>query len=233
MKRFLLTTLLVIVGATGAMALVQPTNKELAQKNLSEVRYNLFRGDSEVLNATFMTGEREEIYVLNGQADNLIDFGIITLNFKTPTDTYFGVPKYKLTIGDEYYEGEFEKSPFDANYVADIGVKTPDDSQIYLLVEWESIYETLKLDPISPGWTLNWQKALETAMDNISDTNFEALVKDGKLEAEVHIQIIGDPDGLTNQYYWYISIYGQNGSTINIVIDPMTGALISKRVIQY
>ncbi|MDD4211494.1 MAG: hypothetical protein PHC46_03820 [Clostridia bacterium] len=233
MKKFLLTALLVIAGTTTAMAIIKPTDLDLVLKNLSEVRYNLFQGDNEKLNATFMTGEREETYILNGVATELIDFGIITLNFKEPQTARFGVPTYKLTIGDNYYEGEFEKSPFNVNYVADIGIKMPDDSQVYLLVEWDDLYETLKLDPISPNWEINWEKALEIGMENIAGTNFEELISEGKLNAEVHLIIIGDPQGITDKYYWYISIYGQAGSTIELVIDPMTGELISKRVVQF
>jgi len=233
MKKFLITTLAVIIGATGIISLVQPTNLALAHKNLSEVRYNLFRGSNDSLSATLMTGEREQDYILNGIAEELVDFGIITVIFKEPVSALMGSPSYKLTVGDDYYEGELEKNPFDASYVADIEHKVSDDAQVYLLVEWDTLYETIKLDAISPEWQLNWEKALETAMDNISDTNFEALVKDGKLNAEVHVKIISDPQGVTNQHYWYISIYGQNGSVIEMVINPVTSEVVSKRVIQY
>jgi hypothetical protein len=233
MKKFLITTLAVIIGTTGIMALVQPSNLELAQKNISEVRYNLFRGSSEALSATLMTGEREEDYILNGIAEDLMDFGIITVIFKQPTSELMGSPTYKLTVGDIFYEGELEKSPFDASYVADIEQRVDDDAQVYLLVEWDTLYETIKLDAISPDWELNWEKALEVAMDNIADTNFEELIDGTKLKAEVHIKIISDPQGVTNQYYWYISIYGQGGSVIEIVIDPNTSEIISKRVIQH
>ena len=233
MKKFLIITLAVILGTTGIMALVQPTNLALAQKNISEVRYNLFRGSNDALSATLMTGEREEDYILNGIAENLMDFGIITVLFKESTSTLLGSPTYKLTVGDEFYEGELEKSPFDASYVADIEHRVSDDAQVYLLVEWDTLYETLKLDAISPDWQLNWENALEVAMENISDTNFEELIDGGKLRAEVHIKIISDPQGVTNQHYWYISIYGQNGSVIEMVIDPTTSEVVSKRVIQY
>ena len=233
MKKFLITTLAVIIGTTGIMALVQPTNLALAQKNISEVRYNLFRGSNETLSATLMTGEREEDYILNGKAENLVDFGIITVIFKQPTTDLMGSPTYKLTVDDEYYEGELEKSPFDASYVSDVQHRVDDASQVYLLVEWDTLYETIKLDAISPDWQLNWEKALEVAMENIADTNFEELVDGGKLKAEVHIKIISDPQGVTNQHYWYISIYGQNGSVIEMVIDPNTSEVVSKRVLQY
>ncbi len=179
-----------------------------------------------------MTGEREDPYILDGVPRELTEFGVITLLFKIPTDDFYGVPTYKLTIDDNYYEGEFEKNPFDTTYVADIKSKTSDNCQVYLLVEWNNLHETTKLEPRNIEWEYDWKKALELATDNCEDI-VDKLIIDGELQAEVHVQIITDPSGLTEQYFWYISIYGTDGSSVTIVIDPQSGEVVSKRIIEY
>ena len=233
MKKFLIATLSIIIGTTGLIGLLQPTQTQLAIRNLSEVRYNLFQGKNENFNATFMTGEREEPYILNGVADNLVDFGVITVNFLTDTSSLMGAPTYKLTIGEEFYEGNLEQDPYKKNYVADIGVKVPDNSQVYLLVEWDTLYQTVKLDPISVDWQVNWEQALDIAVKKIGEQQFNNLIKEGKLLAEVQVQIIADLSGTIGDYYWYVNIYGKNGSILSLVIDPNTGTVVSERIIEY
>ena len=232
MKRFLITVLLVIVGATGLISVLE-TDVTSLENNLSEVRYNLFSGQADAFSVTLMTGEREDPYILNGVAEELIEFGILTLYFKIPTGSFYGIPTYKLTIDDVFYEGEFQKNPFDASYVADIKTKTVDDSNIYLLVEWGSLYETLKLESKSLQWEYDWEDAFKIAVNNIDKEVIDNLIIDGTVEAEVHVQIIGNMNGLEGQYYWYVTVYGTDGSTITIVIDPLTGKVISKRSVLY
>jgi hypothetical protein len=233
MKKFLIATLSLIVGTTGLIGLLQPTPAQLAERNLSEVRYNLFQGSTANLNATLMSGEREDPYALDGVNEPLVDFGVITVSFLTDISGLMGVPTYKLTVDDKYYEGTLEKDPFRKNYVADVGVIIPDTSQVYLLVEWDSLYETLKLEPISTNWQVDWQKALDIAVNQIGEKRFNSLVEQGKLKAEVQVQIIADVQGIIEDYYWYVNMYGQNGSIFTVVIDPNSGGIVTERIIEY
>lgn len=231
MKKFLIIILSAIVGTTGLIKVMQPNGKQFALNSLSEIRYNIFGGNTDAFGATLMTGERETPYILDGVPQELIEFGIITLHFKIPTSSFNGNPSFRLTIDDTYYDGEFERNPFDNTYVADIKTKTYDDSNVYLLVEWDNLYETTKLEPRSITWELDWEAALEKALDNTDIIN--KLIVDGVLQAEVHVQIIGDPQGVSDKYFWYVSIYGRNGSVVTVVIDPLTGQIVTKRVVEY
>ena len=233
MKKFLITVASIVTASVGLLSFLQPTEYALALKNLSEVRYNLFEGKNESMVATLMTGEREDPYSLNGIAEGMVDFGIVTVKFLVDTNNLMGTPTYKLTVDDDYYEGELQENPFENNFVVDIGEQVSTNSQVYLLVEWDTLYETLKLEPISTGWEVDYKKALEIAVEDIAEQNLKTLIKEGKLNAEVQIQIIGDPQGILDEYYWYVNFYGRDGSVINLVINPLTGEIISKRVLVY
>ena len=232
MKKFFIAVFSVIIGTTGVLSLLQPTNYDIAKNNLSEIRYNLFQGKTEQMNATLMSGLREEFYSLDGTARSLIEFGVITVTFLTETTGLIGKPRYSLTVDDVLYEGLLEKDPFKNNYVADIKKIVPDEAQVYLAVEWDTFFQTVKLDPISVNWQINWENALKIAVENVDIRYFNSLILDGKFFAEVHIQMMGDPTGAISKYYWHVNIYGKDGSIFTVIIDPDTGEVMSSRVVR-
>lgn len=230
MKKFFITVFSVILGATGIISLLQPTNYDIAKNNLSEVTYNLFEGKTEQINATLMSGLREKSYSLDGTARELKEFGVIRVAFLTETTGFIGHPRYRMTVNDTLYEGLLEKNPFRSVYVADIQKIVPDDAQVLLVVEWDTLYQTVELDLISTNWSVNWEEALKLGIENADERYFNSLIIGGDFLAEVQVLIMTDITGNLENYYWNVIIYGKNGSTLSVVIDPQTGDIISKKI---
>jgi|GEM_PF-2973058 hypothetical protein len=233
MKKFLIVVASVILGTTGVMSLMNNNNSnlDLAKENISEVRYNLFAASTDEVSATLMTGEREDPYILDGIANDLVDFGIIDVTFKEDTTDYVGTPTFRLTVGDNFIDGELEESPFEKDYIADIKTQVDTENQVFLLVEWNDLYQTLEMNPVSPDWECDWEASLELAIEEIEGRNFNRLVENGELKAEVHVMIVAEPEVSEDTYYWYVNIYGRDGSRVTIVIDPTNCEILTRRVV--
>ena len=232
MKKFFIAIISVILGTTGILSLLQPTNFDIAKNNLSEITYNLFEGKTEQINATLMSGLREKSYSLDGTARELKEFGVIRVVFLTETTGLIGHPRYRITVNDTLYEGLLEKNPFRNTYVADIQKIVPDNSQILLAVEWEHCFQKVELELLSGSWEITWEEALKIVIDNADERYFNSLIIGGNFLAEVQVLIMGDAEGNLEEYYWSINIYGKNGSTLSVMIDPKTGDIISKKIIE-
>jgi hypothetical protein len=98
----------------------------ITKNSLAEIRYNIFTGNSDNFDITFMSGKREKNYVINGYNTELIDFGIITITTNFEVDASIS-PSFALTVETLRYEDILEKNPFDGTYVADIKVLVADN----------------------------------------------------------------------------------------------------------
>ena len=76
------------------------TPLELCKQNLSEVRYNVFAGNTDNYTATFMSGKRENPYVVNGKHEKVVDFGLLTVTFTGDSPL---TANYVLTINEINY----------------------------------------------------------------------------------------------------------------------------------
>lgn len=232
MKKFLMTIISIIVATVGLISVVEPTERELILSNLSEIRYNAFSEVTDTFGASFMTGEREVPYIIDGIAQEKSLFGVLSVYFRIPTSSFVGTPTYSLSIDDDYYEGELERSPYSSGYVADIEASANDDSVVTLTVIWDDLEETIVLAPTSIGWEINWEKAMDIALENIDEVTKNKLIVDGIVTAEIHMKIINDPENVLGEYYWYFTIYHRDGSVTSYTIDPITGEILSTQIIE-
>jgi|LGVF01.1.fsa_nt_gb hypothetical protein len=231
MKKFLIVALATIFASTGLISVFQPSNRDFVLEGLSEIRYNLFANKTDVYGASLMTGERETPYILDGEAETLEEFGILTVHFRVPTSNLLGVPTYAIVINGDEYEGELTKNSFNFTYNANIEKKLPDNSEVNLTIKWDELEETIQLIPLSINWETDWHQALEMALDGLGDDVIDTLITNGRLSSEIHVQIIGDPHCATGQYYWYVSIYNESGSVATVIIDPITKEILSKQIV--
>ena len=56
----------------------------------------------------------------------------------------------------------------------------------------------------------------------------DTLLQNGSMEAMV--KILKDYSGTTNRYFWYVGVVGGNGEAFGVLLDTMTGEVVSKKV---
>lgn len=211
------------------LALAGCNNKyyALTKENVAEERHNLFVGESDNILATFMSGYREEDYVINGYNTSLIPFGVITVEIKSDNITLSDTASYSLLIGTNRYDGTMEQNPFDGTYVAD--TKQIIDTSVDLTLKFTlgSFSEELTLTNLSDTWQINHDEALKIACDELKP-NLKNMT-DSTFLGETYIKIIYDNKIQENAYFWYVNFVGRKGETHSIIIDPNTGEVLAKK----
>jgi len=197
------------------------------KNNLSEVRYNIFTGESDNFKVTFMSGKREKDYSINGYNTNLIDFGVITIS---PKDSSIDTTNSSvaITIDTLRYEETLERNPFDGSLVADIGVIIDNEiNSISIKILVDNINENLILNNISHDWKVDYAKALKLAYNNLSE-NLEPHITTQFL-GEIYVKIIEDTINNKGNYLWYINFVTRTGKQYGIIIDPISEKILATK----
>lgn len=199
----------------------------ITKSSISEIRQNIFCGESDNFDVTFMSGYREKDYVINGYNTELIKFGIVTITVKNPNISTLN-PAVALTIDTLRYESELEKNPFDGTYVADIGVVVDDDlPSISIKLFLGEVVEELTLNNLTTDWKVDSLKALKISCKTLSK-ELEPLI-DKNFLGEVYIKIIKDTILDDGSYYWYVNFVSRNGIYHSTIIDPLTSEILAKK----
>ena len=187
--------------------------------SLSEYRKNLFVGTGSTFTVTFTSGEREEPYIMDGQKNELKDFGVITLKFDSlPAN----LPQFELKVNENTFVGTLEKNPYDNTFAYDICSQVEDaDTLSFYLVDFD---ETVSLNCVSNSWGYNYKSALEI-FENKYKTEINSQIQEGHLKAEIYIKIVTDNKNMEN-VYWYVLMVCKNGDMFALLIDTKTGQII-------
>jgi len=224
MKRLFVVICLAILGLT--LSACGTNKKDLVLDNIAEVRYNVFAGENENYVASFMSGERESPYAVNGICEKKVEFGMLNIKYKTEDSPI--VAQYSLKIDDKVYNGNLEYNNYENTLMVDIQSVVNDDAQITLIVTTNKGEEKCDLIPKTKDLEITWRTALDIAMQTLGKEVDEYVVK-GKFNGEVYIKIITDLNATFDTYYWYVSIVGTNGNCNGVIIDTQTGEVIAKK----
>jgi len=199
----------------------------LTKNNLAEIRYNIFTGSSENISVTFMSGQREKDYVINGYNSDLIDFGVVTITLNNP-ELDSSNATFALTINTLRYEDALEKNPFDGTLVADIGVVVDNEvNTITIKVIIDKLVEEITLTNLTSDWKVNSLDALRIACKSLSE-ELKPLISNEFL-GEVYIKIIEDTIANNGNYFWYVNFISRNGIQHSVIIDPITSDILASK----
>lgn len=193
-----------------------------SSKHLSEFDNICFAYFSESCKISYICGKREKNYQIDGKNNKLINFGILQVDF-------FGSFQLesitaKLFVNNKMYELKLIYNPIDFSFVQDFKliVKSTDKLFVKIIVKTknnEFILEN-KLNRTNENWIVNNADALKIATNCLQDELNNNFVVNGKLQAEVFVQIITCKD--TNKYFWLVCFVNQKKQKLQIIIDPIT-----------
>jgi len=224
MRKFLLGILLcaLCVIFTGC----NTSTLDLVLENMAEVRYNVFSGEDDVVSLTFMSGKRENPYVVNGVCEKTVDFGLLTVKFKNddlPTSA-----NYRINADDLEYSGALEFNNYENTFLVDIQKIVSDDTNITVaVIVGSDIYEVTLISQ-TKAFEITWYTALQIAVEEMKE-DLQNYVKNNTLDGEVYVKVIVDINNQFSNYYWYVCIVNSDGDTNAVIIDPTSGEVIAKK----
>lgn len=177
---------------------------ENTKEKVSDMRYGIFDGSCENYNATFVYGMRENPYLLDGNANKTVEFGIISVCFNEKlkeTD----IVNYSIKINDKTLTGKLEKNPYSNEYMADIGMICSDDSSISLSINVnDKDANTIEMENKNSSWEINSEKALDIGLEALKD-NLESIKKKNE-NYEIQVKISTQQNTNFGKYYWVVTI---------------------------
>lgn len=229
MKKFLCVLSAIVCGVLMVGCGSSEKAKADFNSHLIEVRNNLFVGEGDNYYASLCTGQREQDYALDGVVNELTPFGIVTLgrldNERLNNDSY----PFTLVVDGENIVGSLEKSPYDNTYSADIEREIPEEATVVLQVVVDGTNFDQSLENISSTFTVSKDSALNIACETLTES-IENMSDEQGNSSEAFIKILKDYSGESNRYYWYVGIISPEGKTSGVLIDTMSGEVISKKL---
>lgn len=191
--------------------------------HIADIRTTFFEGQTENFIVTLTTGQRESPYVLDGIANPLMDFGILTIYPKsTVQNSSF---TYCIEIAGEAKEGEFEKSPYDSSFAADIERQVPENAEIFVYIKDGATVEISKLECVSCRFAIDSNKAVKIAIESEKQSLTEFLQNSNY---EIYVKVVADNSGEIGEKFWYVMFLREDGKEYAFIIDPNSCAVLAK-----
>lgn len=201
----------------------------ISKNHLSEIRYNLFVAENEHVKVSFMSGQREKEYVIDGTSSTLTNFGVVTFTVLDSKQNTEGAT-YQVTVGTQVFSGALEENPFDHTLVADIQTIVENTATVTAKItigEWQ---QQLTLSSVSQNWVVDHNEALKIACKQLQKS-MESMMVEGQFCAEGYIKIVHDDDVNKNQYYWYVNFVTKENKNAAVIIDPMSKGIMAQKEI--
>lgn len=195
-------------------------------ENVAEIRQFVVCGESEECFATLMCGLREVDYKIDGYANDLIDFGVITIVFNED-GLKSQQAEFVLFVGTKKYSGELVKNPFDNTLVADIKEIVDQSQNISLEIYIDDTkISSLKLRNVGSEWQIKYEDCVDILLNNYK-AQVKSFVNNGKFEGEVYLKIMNAYELSVKDFYYYVSIVGRTGGSISMIVCPETGNVLA------
>ena len=197
--------------------------REICLLQISETRENYFFGQAQSFVANFTSGRREKEFVYDGKSTELIDYGVIVVDFNG-ADFGMELPQFELAINGEIIYGELEYNPFNNTYCFDICRKVEEDDVVELYII--DIDERIVLDNLSGQWKVDFNDAFKIAIDCLKD-NLKVAIVDGVFQGEIYQKLLSTSMRDKDSVYWQICVLMQNGEIYTCTIDTKSGDVVA------
>lgn len=221
MKRILcfIILLLATLSMTGCKGSV-----EKHMEKISELRPEIYVGGDGELKVTAISGMKEEPFIIDGKAEGMTDFTLITIvpaNYDEKNEY-----SYEITISDTQYTGVFAAHPFEDSYSALLPLRTfgTVPSVSVICNGTKKSYELVS--PVTENY-IDADKALDIALKKLSGSlkRFDAA----GVGYEIYLRLTENPISNAEGFYWYAAFVGEDGTTYAALIDPETMDIVAIR----
>lgn len=196
------------------------------QKYVSNVYESLLTGADDNFSVSLYSGRQEKLFVADGAAGELQPFVTLKVVPKS-TDLLNNTYTYTITGDKGTLEGDLVKGLFGASFSADISsLDTVGTPQSVTLTHGELTYTVTLADVLADK--LTWKQALAIAEENFAN-KIATENQTGNFAREIYVKIINDTSEPSSPYYWYVAFISSPADYWAILIDPVSGDVISKK----
>ena len=206
----------------------QAEEKSPLEQRISTCYDSVYVGSSEDFRASYITGEKEKLIVIDGEVGDLVTFATITV---TPLSAplFNNTYTYRLTGENGEKTGDLTKDVVGASFSAEVEGTEEIGKILSLTVIAEGILESeITLTDKMEG-TLSRKEILEIAERELHDV-ITAESDTGHLEREIYIKLVNALSDGDAPYYYYVSFIKSPSDYWALLIDPTTGEVISKKI---
>ncbi len=198
------------------------------EKNVSTFHDAVYVGANDDFSLQLVTGESEKLIVIDGKVGELARFATLTV---TPLTASLFNNTYTYTVIGEAGErsGDLVKDVIGATFsaelrdIAEIGKVTA-----VKVVAADILESEIPLANKLEG-TLGWKDVLKIAEEELKES-IQAESDTGALEREIYIKLVNALPDDEAPYYYYVSFIKSPADYWALLLDPVKGEVISKKV---
>ena len=202
--------------------------KSPLEKRVSTYHDDVYVGGNDDFTVSFITGEGEKLIVIDGEVGDLAPFATLTV---TPLSASLFNNAYSYLLKGEHGEktGELTKDVVGAFFTAEVAGAKEIGKILSVTIRAEGVSEsevtlTDKLDG-----ALTWKEILAIAGEELKDV-IAAESDTGNLEREIYVKLVNALSAEDAPYYYYVSFIKSPSDYWALLLDPVTGKVISKKV---
>lgn len=229
-KNYLAIVLLIVICLVIFVACKKTDAPEKTglEKCVSTYTDGVFVGLNEDFNASFLTGEKEKLIVIDGEVGELAPFATLTV---TPLSAELFNNTYTYLLKGENGEksGELVKDVVGATFSAEVTDAKDVGKITSVIIKAEGILESeVPLQDKLDGM-ISWKEALAVAEKELADQiNTESDT--GNLQREIYVKLVNALGGEDAPYYYYVSFIKSPSEYWALLLDPESGEVISKKL---
>lgn len=212
-----LSLLLVVFGVTAC----GKTLDGYVLDNMAEITKEYYFGENDDIFVTLSVGEREEDYLLNGQATELVDYSLLVIKFKE--ENILRAITLVVQSGEDSADVEAEYNSFNNSYMVDI----VDD--ITIGEDFSIVYDGQTVTLSKQNFAINYENALQIACENLSD-ELEAQKSYNHFNAECYLRVMSGLDNDFSELYWCFTCLNYEGESFTVVISTADGSILASSV---
>ncbi len=189
---------------------------------ISQLRLSIYEGQSENVTLTVYAEERENPFIIDGFVGELKKVLVVKLDSNGRTIDSASV---SLEFDGVNYTGDFEFSPLNGKYIAEIFVdELPNSPTVNAVFKCGEESLNLELKTQIKSGNLSYNEVLD-AVKKYDNQTVKELFNTTNVSTEIHIRIISDK----NKNYYYVGFSERSGKMHAYLVDGVSGEVLAKK----
>ena len=209
-----LSLLLVVFGVTPC----GQTIDSYLLNNIPEITKEYYFGENDTMVATLSVGEREEGYLVNGQATELVDYSLLVIKFKE--ENIVKAIVFEVKSGEVTVDVEAEYNSFNNSYMVDI----VDD--ITIGEDFSIVYDEQTVTLEKQNFAIDYENALQIVCENLKD-KLEEQKSYNHFNAECYLRVMSEKDDDFSDLYWCFTCLNYEGESFSVIISTVDGSVLA------
>ena len=202
--------------------------KQGLERFVSTYHEAVYVGANEDFGVSFVTGEAEKLIVIDGKVGETAPFATLTV---TPLSAGLFNNTYTYVLKGETGEktGDLSKDVIGATFSAEVAGAGEIGKILSVTVVSEGILES-EVDLVNKQeGGLSWREALSAAEKALAE-EIAAESDTDEFPREIYVKLVNALADSDAPYYYYVSFMKSSSDYWALLLDPVTGEIISKKV---